>query len=119
MKIQLVSVLPKRAGVQGAAGSLLELYLQRCGRYLPTSHRIFSDEAKLLSFLEEASARTRPYFLIADSGGQQGSSTELAALFTQLLDGGAQMLVFAIGPADGWSAAARKRADKTVAFGRI
>jgi 23S rRNA (pseudouridine1915-N3)-methyltransferase len=36
-----------------------------------------------------------------------------------LQDAGTQQLVFAIGPADGWSPAALARADRTVAFGRI
>jgi 23S rRNA (pseudouridine1915-N3)-methyltransferase len=119
MKIHLTSILPKRSGMAGPAGSLLEQYLGRCEHYLPTSHRVFSDETKLISFLSDSSTRTRPYFLIADSAGQQISSPELAALFTQLLDGGTQNLVLAIGPADGWSALARQRADKMIAFGRI
>ncbi|WP_255483761.1 23S rRNA (pseudouridine(1915)-N(3))-methyltransferase RlmH [Granulicella sp. 5B5] len=72
-----------------------------------------------MEFLDGATARTRPYLLLTDSTGQQLSSTELAAVVSQLFDTGIQTLVFAIGPADGWSPAARKRADKTIAFGRI
>jgi 23S rRNA (pseudouridine1915-N3)-methyltransferase len=119
MKFILSSNLAKRSGLSAPIRSLLELYLERCGRYLPTEHRVFPDEAKLLSFLGDTGSRTRPYLLLADSTGQQVSSPELAALLSQIADGGTQTLVFAIGPADGWSSAARQRADKTIAFGRI
>jgi 23S rRNA (pseudouridine1915-N3)-methyltransferase len=56
---------------------------------------------------------------MTDSRGKQLTSEELAAEVGRLQDGGTQLLVVAIGPADGWSEAARKRADLTIAFGRI
>lgn len=119
MQLLLTSILPKRTGLSGPAEALLELYLARSARYAPTSHRAFQAETNLLAFLEDMAARTRPYLLLADSAGQQVSSLELAAVCTQLFDTGVQTLVLAIGPADGWSSAARQRADKTIAFGRI
>ncbi len=73
----------------------------------------------MLAFLEEAAARTRPFLLLADSTGSQVTSEELAALLTRAFDSGTQTFVLAIGPADGWSAEARRRADQTIAFGRI
>jgi len=47
------------------------------------------------------------------------SSDEFAGELGRLRDTGTQMLVLGIGPADGWSAAALKRADLSLAFGRI
>ena len=38
--------------------------------------------------------------------------SEFAADLTRRIDSGAQLFVLAIGPADGWSAAARSRADR-------
>jgi 23S rRNA (pseudouridine1915-N3)-methyltransferase len=119
MRILLFSVLPKRSGLAGAVESLLSLYISRSTHYTPTSHRIFPSEAALLTFLEDTATRTRPYLLLADSTGQQISSPELATLVIHLFDTGIQTLVLAIGPTDGWSLTARKRADKTIAFGRI
>jgi 23S rRNA (pseudouridine1915-N3)-methyltransferase len=101
------------------AHGLLTEYLKRSARYTPTSHRVFPTETALLDFLDGAAQRTRPSLLLTDSTGQQITSTELAAHITQLFDSGQQTLVLAIGPADGWSAAARQRADKTIAFGKI
>jgi 23S rRNA (pseudouridine1915-N3)-methyltransferase len=54
-----------------------------------------------------------------DSQGQQLSSREIATLVGSLQDNGTQQLIFAIGPADGWSPEALAKADKVVAFGRI
>ena len=65
-------------------------------------------------------ARTAPHtHPLRDSRGEQLSSEDFAARIGRLRDSGAQLAVFAIGPADGWSAAARTRAALTVAFGRI
>jgi 23S rRNA (pseudouridine1915-N3)-methyltransferase len=95
------------------------MYLERATRYIPCELRVFPSEAHLLEFLAGSSARTRPALLLADGRGQQISSPELAAAIGALQDAGTQQLVFAIGPADGWSPAALARADRTVAFGRI
>jgi 23S rRNA (pseudouridine1915-N3)-methyltransferase len=116
----IVSTISQRIDRSGgSAQSLLAEYLERSTRYAPTSHRAFPIEAALLTFLDGAAARTRPHLLLTDSTGQQVSSTELATHISQLFDSGQQTLVLAIGPADGWSTAARQRADKTIAFGRI
>ena len=93
--------------------------MERSGRYSPTTHRIFASEAALFSFVEDSASRTRPMLLLTDSRGKQLSSEDLAENVGRLRDTGAQTLIFAIGPADGWSAVALKRADLTVAFGRI
>lgn len=47
------------------------------------------------------------------------SSEEFAQQLGRLRDGGTQRLVLAIGPADGWSAAARQRANLVFSLGRI
>jgi 23S rRNA (pseudouridine1915-N3)-methyltransferase len=80
---------------------------------------VLASEAKLLAHLEEAAARTRPVLLAADSQGKQLSSVEIAGLVGGFQDAGTQLLVLAIGPADGWSPAALARSDRTIAFGRI
>jgi len=119
MKILLATISPRRSPPSSPATSLLGGYLERSGRYSPTTHRVFTDEAALFSFVEDAASRTRPVLLLTDSRGKQLSSEELAENVGCLRDTGVQTLIFAIGPADGWSAVALKRADLTVAFGRI
>jgi 23S rRNA (pseudouridine1915-N3)-methyltransferase len=119
MKLLLSLVSPRRSGITAPAAELLRVHLDRAARYLPTDFRVFPTEAALLAFLDDTSARTRPILLAADSRGQQISSPELAGLVGGYQDGGAQLVVLAIGPADGWSPVALKRADRTLAFGRI
>jgi len=118
MKIAIANIT-KRANPAGPAAQLLADYLDRARRLTPCTLQTFPSEAKLLAFLDTATARTRPALLLADSRGQQLSSTELATAITTLQDTGTQLLVCAIGPADGWSPAALARADRTLAFGRI
>ena len=119
MKILLSTVSPRRSGLTGPAADLLELYLGRSAKFLPCIHRNFSSEKDFLAYADDVSSRTRPSLLLTDSRGQQLSSREIANVLGSLQDHGAQQVIFAIGPADGWSAAALGRAAKVVAFGRI
>jgi 23S rRNA (pseudouridine1915-N3)-methyltransferase len=119
MKVLLALISSRRAGPTGAAAELLRMYKERSSRYTPCEHRTFASEAKLLDFLDESAARTRPLVLLADSSGQQLGSEEIAGVFERAFDSGVQLLVMGVGPADGWSRAALERADRAVAFGRI
>jgi 23S rRNA (pseudouridine1915-N3)-methyltransferase len=119
MKIFLATVSPKRSAFSGAAATMLQEYVGRSVRYSPVEHRVFASEGAVLKFLEQTAGRTTPALLLADSRGKHLSSEEFAAELARLRDSGTQTLVLAIGPADGWSATALKRADLTLAFGRI
>lgn len=119
MKILLSTVSPRRSGLTGPALDLVELYLGRSAKFVPCTHRNFGSEKDFLAYADDVSSRTRPSLLLTDSQGQQLSSREIANVLGSLQDQGAQQLIFAIGPADGWSAAALGRAAKVVAFGRI
>lgn len=93
-------------------------FLRRVQPYSPTTLDNFADEQVFLTRLGTASARrTRPLLILMDSRGKLLSSEEFAAWLGRQRDSGAQHLVFAIGPADGWSAAARERADLLLSFG--
>ena len=119
MKIVLAMISPHRSGPSGPASTLLRLYLERAERYVSCNQRVFASEKKLLDFVAEATARTRPILIAADSQGKQLTSKEIADTLGSFQDAGAQLLILAIGPADGWSAAALARADRCISFGRI
>jgi len=119
MKILFIAISPNRSGPTGPAAELLQLYLDRAAHYCPCSFRVFPTEAKFLDFVSEATTRTRPALLLADSRGKQLSSEELAATLGAVQDSGVQQFILAIGPANGWSATALAAASKTIAFGRI
>jgi len=119
MKIQLVSISPRKAGVSGPSSDLLRLYLDRSVRYTPCEAMTFPSEVALLAALGKEAARVRPVLWLADSRGQALDSESLAVELIRCFDAGAQRLVFAIGPADGWSRTALDRADRTLSFGKI
>ena len=120
MKILLTAVAPKRTRTKSeATDRLLTDYIERCGRYLPCESQTFDDEAGFLDWLTKQTGRGPAYLILLDSRGQQFSSEEFAARFGDLRDGGSQRLVMAVGPADGWSAAALQRANLLLSLGRI
>lgn len=120
MKILLTAVAPKRARTKSeATDRLLADYIERCGRYLPCESQTFDDESAFMDWLTKQTGRGPAYLILLDSRGQQFSSEEFAARFGDLRDGGSQRLVVAVGPADGWSAAALHRASLLLSLGRM
>jgi 23S rRNA (pseudouridine1915-N3)-methyltransferase len=103
MKIVLATISPRR-NASGPASELLKVFVERIVFYVPCEHRAFASEAQLIAFLETSAGRTRPYLIVTDSRGKQLSSEETAVRLSSVIDGGTQLLVLAIGPADGWSA---------------
>ena len=118
MKI-LLSVVSLKRALTGPSMDLIALYIQRIRPYAPCEFRVFPSEARVLEYISASAGRTRAALLLADGSGKQFTSMELAAVVGDYQDAGTQQLVFAIGPADGWSPAALKAANRTVAFGLI
>jgi 23S rRNA (pseudouridine1915-N3)-methyltransferase len=73
----------------------------------------------MLEDIAAREGRTRPAVLLMDSRGEQLSSEELAKSLGGWMDRGIQQIIVAIGPPDGWTAAARARADQAISLGRI
>jgi 23S rRNA (pseudouridine1915-N3)-methyltransferase len=120
VKLVVAAINPTRSRAKSdAAGTLAADYLARASRYLPCEAQTYPSEADLLGALDRHSTRTAPVLILLDSGGKQLSSEELAAQLGRLRDSGTQSLILAIGPADGWSAAASARANLILSLGRI
>ncbi len=118
MKITLSAIVPRRPRARDeATDRLLADYMERAGRYSPCCSQLFDLESSFLEWLNRQPGRTPAYAVLLDSRGKQFSSEEFAAQIGRLRDSGIQSLVFAIGPADGWSAAARTRANLLLSFG--
>ncbi|RRA48193.1 23S rRNA (pseudouridine(1915)-N(3))-methyltransferase RlmH [Acidipila sp. EB88] len=109
MRLQLASIAP-RPGT-GPAQQLLDQYLERTAPYLPIEAPVFRSEAALLDALARARGRTNPVTVLLDPRGRQLASEQLAALLDTHKLHSTQLLVFAIGPADGWSETTRKAAQ--------
>jgi 23S rRNA (pseudouridine1915-N3)-methyltransferase len=120
MKLTLAAISPSRSHAKsGAAATLAADFLARASRYLPCGAQAYGSEAALLAWLDRQSARTAPVLILLDSRGRQLTSEQFAAAIGRHRDNGTQSLVLAIGPANGWSAAARARASLLLSFGTI
>ena len=120
MKITLTAIVPRRSRTKSdPTDRLLADYVERSARYVPCDSQLFESEAALLEWLDRQSGRAPAHVVLLDSRGQLLSSEEFAQQLGRLRDGGTQRLVLAIGPADGWSAAARQRANLLFSLGRI
>jgi 23S rRNA (pseudouridine1915-N3)-methyltransferase len=120
LSVTLSAILPRSTGAKNKTfAPLLDDYTTRLARYAPTETQLLETEAAFLEWLDKQSARTPVFLVMLDSRGKQLSSEEIAETIGRVRDGGTQRIVFAIGPADGWSAAARSRANLTLSLGRI
>lgn len=120
MKITLAAVFPRHArSKSGTTDRVLADYVERASRYVPCESQVFETEAGLLDWIERQPGRSSAYAILLDSRGHQYSSEEFAAHLGRIRDEGAQRLIFAIGPADGWSPGARQRANLLLSFGRL
>lgn len=120
MKITLAAIAQRRTRSKSeATDRLLADYIERTARYVPCDAQLFDSEAEILDWLGRQPGRTSAYAILLDSRGQQYSSEEFSTQIGLIRDGGTQRLVLAIGPADGWSVAARERADLLFSLGRL
>ncbi len=120
MKITLAAVAPRRTRNKAdATDRLLDDYVERSARYAPCETQLFDSEASLLEWLDRQPGRVAAYAVLLDSRGKQYSSEEFAALLGRVRDEGAQRVVLAIGPADGWSQAGRERGNVLLSLGRM
>ncbi len=112
MKISIVAIGRLKEDYWAAAE---EEYQKRLRRYARVEVREVRDDAALL-----AAVPARGKLIALDERGELWSSAELAAfLGREAAHGAGDQLVFGIGGAEGFGDAVRRRAAKTVAFGRI
>ena len=95
----------------------LKTYTKRIGNYAEIDLPTFASEAALLQALSRQRSRTAPLLVLLDSRGKQFTSEQFAVWLGQQRDDGRQLIVFAVGPADGWSDDARKQANLLLSLG--
>ncbi len=98
---------------------LTRLYLDRCTPLARCHTEAFRTEEALLQWLDRQQGRTPVLPVLLDSRGRQMTSEDFAAWLGARRDDGAQHIVFAIGPASGWSHAARSRAQLLLSLGSL
>ena len=102
-----------------AIQSLTAEYLKRLSRYAACDAMELPSEAALLKQLEKLGGRTQPVLVLLDSRGKQLTSEEIANFLEYHKSHDTQDLLFAIGPADGWTDATRALAKQVLSFGKI
>jgi 23S rRNA (pseudouridine1915-N3)-methyltransferase len=100
-----------------AVDSLTEEYLKRISRFAQVEGVGLRDE----SALRKLCVRERPAcrLVLLDSRGKQMTSKEWAGFLREQEGRGSQVLVLAVGGADGFSDETRKAADSVVSLGKI
>ena len=120
MKITFAAISARSMRVKSEAADRLHLdYVERASRYVLSESRVFGSEAGLFEWVDRQSGRTPAYMVLLDSRGRELTSEEFAERIGRVRDEGVQRLVFAIGPADGWTAPARQRAHLLMSLGRM
>jgi len=102
---------------KNALDGLTALYLDRCSAFSRCKAEVFRTEVAMMDWLARQQARTPPVAVLLDSRGKLMTSEAFAAWLGTRQDQGAQHIVFAIGPADGWSDAARAQAHLLLSLG--
>ena len=124
MKIKIAWIgKTKEAAIQ----SLTDEYLKRISRYVPVEGLAIRDEAALLQLCGRATlgkasktvSGAKSTLVLMDSRGKQFSSEEFARFIGNYQDRNPLPLVFAIGPADGFSEATRSAAQHTISLGSM
>jgi 23S rRNA (pseudouridine1915-N3)-methyltransferase len=106
-----------RPGSKDEIDALAKVYLERCSGFAHCRAEAFKTEEALLEWLKRLEGRTPVIAVLMDSRGKQMSSEAFAAWLGKQRDEGSQQIVFAIGPASGWSEEARKRANLLLSLG--
>jgi 23S rRNA (pseudouridine1915-N3)-methyltransferase len=106
-----------RLPAKEAFQTLTATYLERCSAFAHSQSESFRTEQALLDWLSKQQGRTAANTVLLDSRGRQMTSEALAGWLGARRDQGAQHIVFAVGPASGWSDTARARAQLLLSLG--
>jgi 23S rRNA (pseudouridine1915-N3)-methyltransferase len=118
MKITVMNV-GGRAGAKDGFEPLVSGYLERCSGFARCAVEFLRSEEALLNRVAKQRGRQAEVLVLLDSRGRQMTSEEFAAWLGARRDEGTQEILFAVGPASGWTDAARKQAGMTLSLGKI
>ncbi|MEO8725954.1 MAG: 23S rRNA (pseudouridine(1915)-N(3))-methyltransferase RlmH [Acidobacteriaceae bacterium] len=120
MKVHLawIAARPGR-GKEPALTKLANEFLDRARAYADIGVIEAADEEHLFKSVPRLAGRTQPHLVLLDSSGKQRSSEQIAELIGKARDHSVQHLVFAIGGANGWTAASLQRASEVLSLGTM
>ena len=118
MQITL-AVIGTRSTKKDGLEPLVQGYLERCSAWAHCRTEVFKTEEGLLDWLGKQQGRTQAKVVLLDSRGRKMTSEAFAVWLGARRDEGSQHVVFAIGPASGWTEAARKQAHLLLSLGEM
>lgn len=92
-------------------------YLERLSVYAEPESQVIKSAESLFEWVERLKGRTAPLLVLLDERGKQMTSLALADWLRERRDEGRQRVIFAIGPADGWSRGDRAHAGLLLSLG--
>ena len=108
-----------RPGSKDGFDALTQNYLDCCSAFARCQSQAFRTEEAMLEWLARQQGRTAAVAVLLDSRGRQMTSEAFAGWLGARRDEGTQHIVFAVGPASGWSDAARTRAQLLLSLGHM
>lgn len=106
-----------RPGSKDGFDALAQVYLERCSTFARCQSISFRTEEALFEWMARRQGRTLPVPVLLDSRGRSMTSEAFAAWLGARRDEGIQHIVFAIGPASGWTDANLRRATLQLSLG--
>lgn len=119
MKLRVVWISPKSRSKEPAYDALTREYVSRISKYHAIDASDLPSEAALLKLLERAAGRTTPVLVLLDSRGKEMTSEEFANFIEAQQAADVQQLIFAVGPADGFSDDTRRSTCKLISLGKM
>jgi 23S rRNA (pseudouridine1915-N3)-methyltransferase len=102
-----------------AIQSLTDEYLKRLSRYADAQGMTLKDESALLKLCGSEARPVRHILVLLDSRGKQLSSEEFAEFLGNHQDRNPLPLLFAVGPANGFTAETRQEANLLLSLGKM
>jgi len=103
---------------ESAIQTLTDEYLRRLSRYAEVQPITLRDESALLKLCAR-DARPKHALVLLDGRGKQLSSEEFAGWLREYQERSSSPLLFAVGPADGFSDQARQPATLVLSLGKM
>lgn len=104
---------------ESAIQSLTDEYLKRLSRYVDVQGTTLKDESALLKLGGRQARPTRHTLVLLDSRGKQLSSEEFAEFLRNHQDRNPFPLLFAVGPANGFTEEVRQEANLLLSLGKM
>jgi 23S rRNA (pseudouridine1915-N3)-methyltransferase len=119
MKVRVVWIAAKSRSKEPAFDALTQEYLTRIAKFQEIAAAALPSESALLKLLDRKTRRTAPFLVLVDSRGKEMTSEQFAQWIDAQQSKDVQQLIFAIGPADGFSEEARRAASASISLGKM